>query len=97
MEDLKPKEIFEKVVEIGKSKVNLKIYKMFILSLLAGIYNSIGGELYTMITQDIKIGTGFSQFFGGSAFSVGLMLVVLTGAELFTGNNLIIISLLKRR
>lgn len=96
MDDLKPKEIFEKVVEIGKSKVNLKISKTIILSFLAGIYISIGGELYTMITQDIKIGTGFSQFLGGSVFSVGLMLVVLTGSELFTGNNLLIIPFLNK-
>lgn len=96
MEDLRPKEIFEKLVEIGKNKMNLKIYKMLILSFLAGIYISIGGSLYTMITQDIKIGTGFSQFLGGSVFSVGLIFVVLTGAELFTGNNLILVTILKR-
>lgn len=96
MEDLKPKEIFEKLVEVGKYKMNLSIIKMLILSFLAGIYISIGGEIYTMITQDIKIGTGFSQFLGGSVFSVGLILVILTGSELFTGNNLIIITVLKK-
>lgn len=96
MEDLKPKEILERLVEIGKNKMNLKIYKMLILSFLAGIYISIGGSLYTMITQDIKIGTGFSQFLGGSVFSVGLIFVVLTGAELFTGNNLILVTILKK-
>lgn len=96
MEDLKPKEIFEKLVEVGKNKMNLSIFKMLILSFLAGIYISIGGEMYTMITQDIKIGTGFSQFLGGSVFSVGLILVVLTGSELFTGNNLILVTVLKK-
>ncbi len=68
MEDLKPKEIFEKLAEIGKNKMNLSVFKMLILSFLTGIYISIGGEIYTMITQDIKIGTGFSQFLGGSVF-----------------------------
>lgn len=96
MEDLKPKEILEKLVEIGKNKMNLSIFKMLILSFLAGVYISIGGEVYTMITQDIKIGTGFSQFFGGSVFSVGLILVIITGAELFTGNNLILVTILKK-
>lgn len=96
MEDLKPKEIFERLVEIGKNKMNLKFYKMIILSFLAGIYISIGGSLYTMITQDIKIGSGFAQFLGGSVFSVGLIFVVLTGAELFTGNNLILVTILKK-
>lgn len=97
MEDLKPKEIFEKLVEIGVSKLNLPFLKMLILSFLSGIYISIGGELYTMVTQDIKIGTGLTQFLGGSVFSVGLILVVLTGSELFTGNNLILVTILKKK
>jgi len=43
-----------------------------------------------------KMGTGFSRFLSGAVFSVGLMLVVIAGAELFTGNNLIISSALTR-
>lgn len=96
-EDLIPKEIFKKVVDNGSSKTSINVIKLLILSLLAGIYISFGGELYIMATQDLNIGTSFSQFLGGSVFSVGLMLVVICGGELFTGNSLLIISLLSKR
>jgi formate/nitrite transporter len=96
-EDLTSKEIFKKLVENGLLKTNMKIIKILILSFLAGIYISFGGELYTMATQDLNIGTSFSQFLGGSVFSIGLMLVVIGGAELFTGNNLLIIPLLSKK
>lgn len=96
-EDLMPKEIFKKVVDNNSSKTSLNIVKLLILSFLAGIYISFGGELYIMATQDLNIGTSFSQFLGGSVFSVGLMLVVICGGELFTGNSLLIIPLLSKR
>ncbi|MGB9750258.1 MAG: formate/nitrite transporter family protein [Caldisericia bacterium] len=96
-DDLTSKEIFKKLVENGPLKTDMTIFKMLILSFLAGIYISFGGELYIMATQDVKIGSSFSQFLGGSVFSIGLMLVVIAGGELFTGNNLLIIPLLSRK
>jgi formate/nitrite transporter len=67
---------------------------MLVLAVLAGVYIGFGGELATMISHDLKIGVGFTQFLAGSVFSVGLMLVVMGGAELFTGNNLMITACL---
>lgn len=96
-EDLTPKEIAKKWIENGLTKTNLSIIKILLLSFLAGMYISFGGELYTMATQDLNIGSSFSQFLGGSVFSIGLMLVVIGGGELFTGNNLLIVSLLAKK
>jgi len=64
------------------------------LGILAGAFIGFGAELSTMITSDLSkyLGIGFSKFMGGSAFSVGLILVVIAGAELFTGNNLMAFS-----
>ena len=92
--DLSPKEIAEKVVEVGCTKAKLPFFKMLVLAILAGVYIGFGGELATMISHDLKIGVGFTQFLAGSVFSVGLMLVVIGGAELFTGNNLMITACL---
>ncbi|MCX6087819.1 MAG: formate/nitrite transporter family protein [Caldiserica bacterium] len=93
--DLSPKEIAEKVVEVGCTKAKLPFFKMLVLAILAGVYIGFGGELATMISHDLKIGIGFTQFLAGSVFSVGLMLVVIGGAELFTGNSLMISACLQ--
>jgi formate/nitrite transporter len=93
---LSPKEITEKVVEIGKNKSELQILPMLLLGMLAGVYIGFGAELCTMVTHDLSkyLGVGFAKFIGGSVFTVGLMLVVLAGAELFTGNCLMLTGVL---
>lgn len=94
-----PKEIAEESCNIGMAKSQLKTTKTFILAVLAGAYIGFGGHLAITVTQDLSkyLGVGFAQFMGGAVFSVGLMLVVIGGAELFTGNNLIIIAYLSRK
>ena len=94
-----PKEIAEASCNVGVAKSQLKIPKMFTLAVLAGAYIGFGGYLAITVTQDLSkyLGVGFSQFMGGAVFSVGLMLVVIGGAELFTGNNLIVVAYLGKR
>lgn len=86
-----PAEIAQAVVNACKVKVNLSWWPMFFLGILAGVYIAFGAELATLVSTGVadKIGFGFAKFLAGSVFSVGLMLVVIGGAELFTGNNLI--------
>lgn len=81
---------------IGQTKASLPLMKMIVLGILAGAYISFGGELATMVTYDAAqyVGDGIARFLFGSVFSVGLMLVVIAGAELFTGNNLIVVGTL---
>jgi len=72
---------------------------MTILGIFAGAYIGFGAELATMVmtgTAD-KLGVGMTKFMGGAVFSVGLMLVVIGGAELFTGNNLMTIGLSQKQ
>ncbi|MFZ0034041.1 MAG: formate/nitrite transporter family protein [Sedimentisphaerales bacterium] len=96
---LSPKEVTEKVVEISKSKSELQLFPMLLLGMLAGVYIGFGAELCTMVTHDLSkyLGVGFAKFVGGSVFTVGLMLVVLGGAELFTGNCLMLTGVLARK
>ncbi len=83
---------------IGQTKASLSWGKMIVLGILAGAYISFGGQLATMATFDAAkyVGEGIAKFLFGSVFSVGLMLVVIAGAELFTGNNLIVIGTLNK-
>jgi formate/nitrite transporter len=68
------------------------------LGILAGAYIGFGGLLSTTVTFDAasKWGIGISKILSGATFSVGLMLVVIAGAELFTGNNLMVSSVMTR-
>ncbi len=81
---------------IGKAKTSLPVFNMIILGILAGVFIGFGGQLATMVTFDMEklFGVGFTKFIFGSVFSVGLMMVVIGGAELFTGNNLIFLGVL---
>jgi len=93
---LAPGAVATAIIGVGKAKTSLSIMKMIILGILAGVFIGFGAELATMVTFDMGkfLGVGFTKFMFGSVFSVGLMLVVIAGAELFTGNNLIFVSVL---
>lgn len=77
-------------------KSQMSFWKMLILGILAGAYIAFGAELSTIVGHDLAghLGVGLARLLQGAAFSVGLMLVVIAGAELFTGNNLIMLSVL---
>jgi len=88
---LTPVEAAEAVMSNGKRVLTQSFVSTVILSLLAGFYIAFGAQLATVVTHDAAahLGSGVSRFLGGSVFSVGLMLVVICGAELFTGNTLL--------
>ena len=66
---------------------------------MAGAYVGFGGWFATSITFDIapELGIAFKKMLAGGAFSIGLMLVIIAGAELFTGNTLMISSIITGR
>jgi len=70
---------------------------MALLGILAGFFIGLGAVFCTLVTTDIGLGFGLGKLLGGLAFSLGLILVVVAGAELFTGNALIIAPWLSRR
>lgn len=80
-------------------KTRESILRLTILGFFAGVYIGFGAQLAIMVTHDLAafVGVGMSKLIGGAVFSVGLMFVVVAGAELFTGNNLIFLSVLGRQ
>lgn len=92
-----PKDIAAKMCETGVGKCKLPVLKMFVLAILAGVYIAFGAQLSVLIGSDSTLGFGFTRFLSASVFTVGLMLVVVGGAELFTGNNLVLIAALDRK
>jgi formate/nitrite transporter len=96
LEDQAPKTIAETVAQkVGVGKATSPWLTVLVLGLLAGAYIGFGGMLATTLSFEPGVlGLSFSRFMAGVAFSLGLMLVVIAGAELFTGNNLMISSAL---
>ena len=88
---LTPSETIQAVIGAGRRVLHQSFGRTFILSLLAGFYISFGAQLSTVVSQDAArfAGLGVSRLLAGSVFSIGLMLVVICGAELFTGNSLL--------
>lgn len=93
---LTPSEIADFTVNVGVKKANLSVINQFILGLLAGAFIAFGAQASNIATHTITdIST--AKLIGGLIFPAGLMMVIMAGAELFTGNSLMIISLVKRK
>ncbi len=89
-----PPEVAIRAEDIGVRKGNLDFLSMFMLAILAGAFIALGAIFYTTVVTGIadKVGFGITKLLGGCAFSLGLILVVVAGAELFTGNNLLVMA-----
>lgn len=83
-----PARIAHLVENIGVAKANLALVPMTALGFLAGFYIAFGAMLFTFLMTEPIAAFGLARWIGGLGFSVGLVLVVIGGAELFTGNTL---------
>jgi formate transporter len=83
-----PKEIAARVETVGVAKARLPLLSMAMLGVLAGGFIGLGSLFSTLVMSDATLGFAASRVLGGVVFSLGLLLVVVAGAELFTGNNL---------
>ncbi len=92
---LLPPDMASKAETIGVAKANMPLPKMLALSVLAGAFIALGALFSTTSTAGLAAGGvpyGLVRLVAGVTFSLGLMLVVVGGAELFTGNNLIVMA-----
>jgi formate transporter len=87
---LPPREIARRAEDVGVAKCRADTATTFVLAVLAGAFIAMGAVFATTVTAGgSSLPYGVSRLIGGLAFSLGLVLVVVAGAELFTGNNLI--------
>jgi formate transporter len=92
LDALPPAEMAERMENVGVKKAKLDFWSMFVLGIVAGAFIAFGGEFYTVIVTDNGLSYGLSKLVGGLVFCLGLILVIVAGAELFTGNNLIVMA-----
>ena len=92
-----PAKMAELVEGIGVKKAALPTVPTLMLGLLAGAFIAFGAMFFTLVMTNQYMGLGSARLLGGIAFSLGLILVVVGGAELFTGNNLIVMAWADRK
>lgn len=95
---LTPPEIAKTWINLGVKKTNIETTKVLLLGILAGIFIGFGAHADIVVIQTLgkNIDIGFAKFLGAAVFPVGIMLVVMAGAELFTGNNLISLAVMDK-
>jgi formate transporter len=87
-----PAEIKEATEKVGIKKATLPVLTSFMLAVIAGGSIGLGALYYTIIVSDPELSFAAARVIGGLAFSLGLVIVLVGGAELFTGNNLVVMA-----
>ena len=93
----KPANIAALVEAGGVAKAQLPIAQMFVLAILAGAFIGFGAAAYTAVMIGLDPAFGPVRLLGGVVFSLGLILVIVGGAELFTGNALMVMAAVERK
>jgi formate transporter len=96
-EDYSPPQVAQRVEAVGMAKGTSNTLSTILLGILAGVFIGLGAMFCTVVTTDLGLGFGLTKLLGGLSFCLGLILVVMAGAELFTGNCLIVISWMSGR
>ena len=97
VEALSPEEIARQVEQVGVAKARAGIIPTVALAVMAGAFIGIGGVLAGTIGVASELGTGPTRLLMGLGLTMGLFMVVITGSELFTGNNMMLMGLFSRR
>jgi len=93
---LAPKEIAEATVDVGYTKATKPALTLLLLGILAGAFIAFGAVGTTTVAA-LVVDKGLAKLAGAAIFPVGLMLVIMAGAELFTGNNLMTLGVMTGR
>ena len=88
----KPTQIADLMEATGVAKARLPIAQLLVLAALAGAFIAFGAVAYTAVMTGADAAFGPARFLGGIVFSIGLILVIVGGAELFTGNALMVMA-----
>ena len=99
MDAMLPPDMAKKAEDVGVKKVGMNTPGMFVLGVLAGAFISFGAIFATTVAAGSAdaVPYGIQRLLVGTVFSLGLVLVIVGGAELFTGNSLIVMAWASRR
>jgi len=94
---LNPEELAPTLVGWGEAKVQRSVLQLLLLGFLAGAYIGFAAHLATVVGTGDFPWIGLKKFFVGAVFSVGLMLVIIPGSELWTGNTMMTVTFLEKK
>ncbi len=98
LDALPPAQVAKKAETVGLTKAGMATFDVFVLSVLAGAFIALGAIFATTVAAGgAELPYGVVRLLAGLTFTLGLVLVVVAGAELFTGNNLIVMAWASRR
>jgi formate/nitrite transporter len=98
LDALPPAEMAARAEQIGVTKASLDAVSLFVLAVLAGAFIALGGVFATVsLAGSAGAPWGPVRVLAGAVFSLGLILIIVGGAELFTGNNLVVMAWAGRR
>lgn len=92
-----PREIAQRVSDLGVAKARTPVLSLVMLGMLAGAFIGLGALFNVVVLSDASMPMAARRVLGGVLFSLGLFLVLVAGAELFTGNNLLAMAWAERK
>lgn len=92
----KPAQIIQKNIQAGITKATMPLGKMIMLGMLAGSFIALGGAASSVAAHNVS-NVGLARLIMGAIFPVGLMMIVLVGGELFTGNCMIVMAVMDKK
>ncbi|TVM00672.1 MAG: nitrite/formate transporter [Candidatus Brocadia sp. WS118] len=97
MDAYSPPQIASRIDHVALVKARLSLSQTFMLSILAGAYLGLGAQFSTFVISDSTLHIGLTSLIEGVVYSLGFILAVVGGAEVFTGNCLIIMGYVSKR
>jgi len=92
-----PRDIAQRVLDLGVAKTRIPLLSLVMLGMLAGAFIGLGALFNMIVLSDASMPIAARRVLGGVLFSLGLFLVLVAGAELFTGNNLLAMAWAERK
>ena len=93
---LTPKEIAQSSISVAENKANMVWWRQFLLAIMAGLFIGLAGNGASITAYSVPA-AGMSKMLSGVLFGTGLILVLMAGAELFTGNSLMLIGVAEKK
>lgn len=93
---LTPKEVANAAVPVAVGKANMVWWRQFLLAIMAGLFVGLAGNGASISAYSIP-SAGIAKMMSGVLFGTGLIMVIMAGAELFTGNSLMIIGVAEKQ
>ncbi|MGI6106205.1 MAG: formate/nitrite transporter family protein [Raoultibacter sp.] len=90
-------DLLEKAEQIGVTKAGMPPLKVFLSAILAGAFIAFGAMYFSIVISDASLSFAIQRVLGGVAFTLGLVLVLVAGAELFTGNTLMVCAISSKK